>query len=89
MSAGNGGPAFPVLDKSYPGRDGDKIYESAAGVSVRQYFAIRMMQSLVNVELDTNEGKLFHAVPDEMRAKRAIAMADALLAEFNKQGGAS
>lgn len=80
-----GGPAFPVADPfatHQPGHE-DEARRLMSGMTLRDYFAVRAMQSLIVGE---SQGEW----EDDVAAKSAYRMADAMLRERAKTtGGAS
>lgn len=78
MSKNNGGPAFPLADPNMINPMSVAEYEQAAhGMSMRDYFAAKAMQSLL-ARYGHQAGEL-----DEL-ARNAYDCADAMLAERAK-----
>ena len=80
MSAPNdGGPAFPIPDRSFP--NGETQW-GASGMSLRDYFAGQALNSLCAV-VSPEDGLCVGLI-----VKDCYEIADAMLAEREKRGGA-
>ena len=71
----DGGPAFPTTGHTWVG--GVKVPTSRSGMSLRAYFAGQAMQGMISHHGDPH-------IREEM-AVRAVASADALIAELRKE----
>ncbi len=75
MSANNGGPAFPRVLQSHRITGDNTLYECAGGMTLRDYFAAKAMQTLC-----ANEQSPFQGV-----ATLAYELADAMLRARGEQ----
>lgn len=67
-------PAYPVMNESYPARDGDYTkHETIGGLTIREHFAGMAMQGFC---ANPNEAE----APPIVLARGAVAIADALIA---------
>lgn len=85
MSVRDGGPAFPS-DELHQAADTD-VYQQFQGMTLRDYFAAKAMQAMVNSEFEMYAVE--HKHPGGMGvgerwAQQAYQMADAMLAERAK-----
>ena len=81
MSANNGGPAFPVVGYKQSGGTGVSIMEITGGMTLRDYFAAKAMQSILTSCYDDTPEHDAGSV-----ATLSYAIADAMLAERAKGG---
>jgi hypothetical protein len=73
MAINDGGAAFPEAGLS--GLPNGEFIQGRAGMSLRDYFAAKALQSIIQIE-----GINQHAGSDEIDAKIAYRYADAMLA---------
>lgn len=78
MSKDTGGPAFPV--QSYVNSDGETFESEPQGMSLRDYFAAKAMQSML-----AHPDSRINA-PANIFAMAAYLMADAMLEERKNNG---
>lgn len=83
-------PAFPG-SSPIPKREWHpadvKLYEKYVqhGLTKREYFAAMAMQGFLIAKLHDDKGVLPHLGPDQIVAQASLVMADALIAELNRQ----
>lgn len=77
------GPAFPTTTGYFEDRDGNKCVEGSNGITKRDYFAAKAMQTLI-----AHEGSeiLYSAETGALLliAEKSYKMADAMLAERSR-----
>ena len=78
MSNNNGGPAFPEISYKESLGGGSHIMTVYGGMTLRDYFAAKAMQGLVGAS---------KSFPRATIAEHAYLMADAMLAEREKDNG--
>lgn len=76
----DGGLAFPVLEKSYVDRDDYTRYQTEGGMTLRDYFAAKALESFVSEHnvafiIAVNKGTTTQII-----ARASYAMADAMIA---------
>ena len=75
MSSENGGPAFPIPGKSYSYPEGRFEDDPHCGMTLRDYFAAKVIQGLMAASVKSS--------PDGF-AEAAYKVADAMLAARNE-----
>lgn len=77
-------PAYPTIEQDNV--NGNLIWNTVAGLTIRQHFAAMAMQGLVaNSEHRKWYKKESYLMPYEIYAEQAVDLADALIKELNKQ----
>jgi len=75
----DGGPAFPMIESDFHG-DGRVFHYSTGGMSLRDYFAGQALEGMAYMFVMNPE-----YVDCENAAKQAYKVADAMIAEREKQ----
>ena len=83
MSKNDGGPAFPgpALHKIVHMPDGREEIINFSGMSLRDYFAVAALQAL---HCSDERGGIWTKEAEQISARNAYALADAMLAERAK-----
>jgi hypothetical protein len=83
MSKDNGGPAFPETCTQYDS-DHDPYVTSIGGMTLRDYFAAKAMQAIINAEIAAYYSGSTNAVKEDNISILAYKAADSMLAERSK-----
>lgn len=82
MSKEDGGAAFPVIEKQYEDhRDGGFFYEGTAGMTLRDYFAAKVMAVIAADQIKQGNTE---KEDGELCASAAYKLADCMIAERTK-----